>query len=275
MGNTPSSHATGSSAQGSGLSSPASPHPPGQFANTSSTAGASGPSATGTPNVINSTAQPIIRGGPATTGTTTSGTGTGTGTGPAPAFHSGLTPPAREPSPAPPSTPPLLPYGGHLSPQNPHAISLPQTHDYSKSIVTTLIMEARLAPFYRGLEDFEEDWTEQDLFKLLAEIREKDLEEGVSNSVTERLKEEKEAPSGLGSMTKKIGIHRNRDARREEESAERDKREFRAYLGATECPICFLVSQASIVFESLQRIKSCLVRPLARWIHTASLIGHD
>lgn len=109
--------------------------------------------------------------------------------------------------------------------------------------MTSLILEARLAPFYRGLEDYEENWTEEDLARTLTEVREQDLADDVSNSVTEKLKEEREAPSGIGSVTKKIGIRKNRDARREEENQERDRREVRAYLGATECPICFLVSQ--------------------------------
>lgn len=170
------------------------------------------------------------------------GAGTTVRSGTAPAFHSGITPPARTPSPPPPSTPPLLPYGGHLSPQNPHALSLPQAHDYSKTIVTGLIMEAKLAPFYRGLEDVEEDWTEDDIAKVLTEVREQDFKEGVANSVTERLKEDREVATGIGSVTKKM-IHRNKDTRREEESQERDKRERRAYIGAVECPICFLVRQ--------------------------------
>jgi hypothetical protein len=167
-------------------------------------------------------------------------TGTTVRSGAAPQFHSGLTPPARTPSPPPPSTPPLLPYAGHLSPQNPHALALPQAHDYSKTIVTGLIMEAKLAPFYRGLDDFEEDWTEEQVAKALQEVHEQDIEEDVKNSVTERIKEEKELHKGAGSVAKKM-IHRKSDARKDEESQERDKRERRAYIGAIECPICFLV----------------------------------
>jgi len=45
---------------------------------------------------------------------------------------------------------------------------------------------------------------------------------------------------GAGSVAKKM-IHRKSDARKDEESEERDKRERRAYIGAIECPICFLV----------------------------------
>lgn len=101
-------------------------------------------------------------------------------------------------------------------------------------------MEAKLAPFYRGLEDFEEEWTEEEIAKILHEVREKDIEEGVANSVTERIKEEKEVGSGIGSVTKKM-IHRKGDARKEEENQEREKRERRAYIDAVECPICFLV----------------------------------
>lgn len=159
---------------------------------------------------------------------------------PSVSFHSGLTPPTSPPSPPPPSTPPLLPYGGHLSPQNPHCLSHPQAHDYSKSAVTRLILDGKLAPFYRGLEDFEEDWTEEDIGRILTEMREKDYAEGVANSCTERLKEEREGGSSLGNMTKKMGIHKNKELRREGEKEERERRERRAYLSAVECPICFL-----------------------------------
>ncbi|ORY33705.1 hypothetical protein BCR39DRAFT_463453 [Naematelia encephala] len=165
---------------------------------------------------------------------------TGAGTPTHTAFHSGLTPPPQPPSPPPPSTPPLLPYGGHLSPQNPHALHLPQSHDYSKTIVTRLILEARLAPFYRGLEDWEETWGEEEATKMLNEVREKDIEENVPNSVTEALKAEREAHGGVGSITKKVGIHRARDAKHHDEKEESERRERRAYIGAIECPICFL-----------------------------------
>jgi hypothetical protein len=214
MGNT-SSHSNGS-AEGSGHATPASNNGTSSLNPTSTSTSAPQPIATGT--------------------TVRSGT--------APVFHSGLTPPARTPSPPPPSTPPLLPYAGHLSPQNPHALALPQAHDYSKTIVTGLIMEAKLAPFYRGLDDFEEDWTEDQVAKALQEVQ---------NSVTERIKEEKEMGKGVGSVTKKM-IHRKSDARKDEESQERDKRERRAYIGAIECPICFLVRQAPIVEADLSTI---------------------
>nr|ODN99686.1 zf-C3HC4 type zinc finger protein [Cryptococcus depauperatus CBS 7855] len=175
------------------------------------------------PTATSATPQPISTGGSTHRGSV--------------AFHSGLTPPTLPPSPPPPTTPTLLPHAGHLSPQNPHCLSHPQAHDYSKSAATRLILDGKLAPFYRGLEDYEEDWTEEDIGRILDEIREKDYAEGVANSFTVRLKEERE---GGPNLTKKIGMHKQKDSRREEENVERERRERRAYKDAIECPICFL-----------------------------------
>jgi hypothetical protein len=129
-----------------------------------------------------------------------------------------------------------------LTPQNPHALSHPQAHDYSKNTVTRLVLEAKLAPFYRGLEDWDEDYEEEDVARILGEVREKDLADGVGNTVVEAMKAEREGGSGgKGSVVKKMGIHRNRDLKKEDEKEERERRERRAYLNAVECPICFLV----------------------------------
>ena len=195
-----------------------------------------------------------------TTGTTTTArpiatSSTGAGST-ANTFHSGLTPPNRTPSPPPPSTPPLLPYGGHLSSQNPHALSLPQASDYSKTIVTKLILEARLAPFYRGMEDWEEEYTPQDAWRILNEVRDKDYEDGVGNSVVEAMKADRAESSGpsssggTGSVARRIGIQtkasKEKDARLQHEKEEALKREAKAYVGAIECPICFLVSASKL-----------------------------
>jgi hypothetical protein len=104
-------------------------------------------------------------------------------------------------------------------------------------------MEAKLAPFYRGLEDYEEDWSLDDISKVVDEVRAADLEGGVSNSVTERMKEDKAQPGGVGSVAKKMGINKAKAAREREEREAVLDREKRAYLNATECPICFLVSR--------------------------------
>ncbi|KAL1405524.1 SNF1-interacting protein [Vanrija albida] len=143
------------------------------------------------------------------------------------ASSTGPVPPPKPPSPAPPQTPLLLPFAGHLSPQNPHALGLPQTHDYSKLVVTELILEAQLAPFYRGLDDFEEDWEEDAIKHALDEAREKDFQEDVNNSYTHRLKVLREGGNPFPKETPA-------------DKDEHDRREVKAYLGAVECPICFL-----------------------------------
>ncbi|WVW83192.1 hypothetical protein I302_105210 [Kwoniella bestiolae CBS 10118] len=198
-----------------------------------STSSAQPPAAT--PSQESSSTGPIITPQPIRTRAPTGGTST---------FHSGLTPPVSPPSPPPPSTPVLLPYAGHLSPQNPHCLSHPQAHDYSKGTVTRLILDGKLAPFYRGLEDFEEDWSEDEILKLLNETREKDYEEGVENTFTKNLKDERDPPnsSTVGSVAKKIGagLNKQKAQRREGEREERVRRERKAYRFAVECPICFL-----------------------------------
>lgn len=142
--------------------------------------------------------------------------------------------PAPPASPPPPGTPLLLPFAGHLSPQNPHALSHPQAHDYSKGIVTSLILDNQLAPFYRGLDDWEEDWEEADLRRTLDEVLERDFAEEVQNSNNMHLREEREI------------VARGRKLPHEAERVERLRRESRAYLGAVECPICFLVSSSCL-----------------------------
>ncbi|TXT07115.1 hypothetical protein VHUM_03285 [Vanrija humicola] len=139
----------------------------------------------------------------------------------------GPVPPPKSASPAVPQTPLLLPFAGHLSPQNPHALGLPQTHDYSKQAVTELILEAQLAPFYRGLDDFEEDWDEDEIKRALDQAREKDFEDEVNNSYTHRLKILRDGGNPFPKETPA-------------DKDEHDRREIRAYLGAVECPICFL-----------------------------------
>ncbi len=63
--------------------------------------------------------------------------------------------------------------------------------------------------------------------------------------MSEAMKTERLGGSGMGSVAKKIGINRSRLNRMEDEKDERERRERKAYIGATECPICFLVSLRS------------------------------
>jgi hypothetical protein len=108
-----------------------------------------------------------------------------------------------------PQTPPGLIDGGHLHPQGTYAQRNP---DYNHGIVKGLIIEKKLAPFYRGLEDYEEDWEDEDVIKSLRSLR---------------AGQGQPALADLPPLTK---------------VADKERREARAYKGAAECPICFLVS---------------------------------
>ena len=114
-------------------------------------------------------------------------------------------------------------------------------------MVTRLIVDGKLAPFYRGIEDWEDSYEDEDIAGVLQQVREKDYAEGVGNSVTEAMKLERDGGNGMGSVAKRIGMHRSRLMRMEEEKEERERRERKAYVGAMECPICFLVSLLSLL----------------------------
>lgn len=111
-----------------------------------------------------------------------------------------------------PQTPPGLIDGGHLHPQGTYAQRNP---DYNHGIVKGLIIEKKLAPFYRGLEDYEEEWEDEDVIRSLRSLR---------------AGQGQPALADLPPLTK---------------VAEKERREARAYKGAAECPICFLVSPRS------------------------------
>lgn len=57
--------------------------------------------------------------------------------------------------------------GGSIEPQS-HIYATTQP-DYSREIVHKLIIEQRLAPFYLGLEDFDEEWQTDDVVKAIVE----------------------------------------------------------------------------------------------------------
>ena len=111
-----------------------------------------------------------------------------------------------------PQTPPGLINGGHLHAQGTYAQRNP---DYNHAIVKGLIIEKKLAPFYRGLEDYEEEWEEEEVIKSLRSLR-----AGQGQPPLE----------GTPPLTK---------------VSDKERREARAYKGAAECPICFLVRRSA------------------------------
>lgn len=124
------------------------------------------------------------------------------------AASSSSTSPSSKAIPLGPSTPPGLVDGGHLNPQGQYATRPIESQDYNHIIVKHLIIEKKLAPFYRGLEDYEEEWGEEEVVGALRELRGGGKTDGAGATMSER-----------------------------------ERREAIAYKGATECPICFLVSR--------------------------------
>ncbi|KAJ1310310.1 hypothetical protein OPQ81_007049 [Rhizoctonia solani] len=112
---------------------------------------------------------------------------------------------------------------GHLSPQG--IYTGPQ--DWNQELVGKLIVDRKLAPFYRPLEDYEPDWDDE---TILRNRKLKPGEESLPSPVTLPVS----GPavlSGKGS-TKGKGVADRREQQRMSEAE--------IYHGAIECPICFM-----------------------------------
>jgi hypothetical protein len=211
--------------------------------------------------------------------------------------------------------------GGHLHPQGLYALRPVAQQDYSGIVVKGLIVEKKLAPFYRGLEDYEEEWGEEEVITALKEVRasqavQAEAEAAATAAVAASGTSSSGAPGGVdelgstpgtsspggstsggggsssitaGSIKKGLksavsGVVTHKSAlttaaaqkekeERERESrqvdlGERERKEARAYRGAVECPICFLVSEESLLWlralpvETLIRSRST-IRPIS------------
>ncbi|CAE6528600.1 unnamed protein product [Rhizoctonia solani] len=118
---------------------------------------------------------------------------------------------------------------GHLSPQG--IYTGPQ--DWNQELVGKLIVDRKLAPFYRPLEDYEPDWDDE---TILSNRKLKSGEESLPPPMTLPVS----GPavfSGKGS-TKGKGVA---DRREQQRMSEAD-----VYHGAIECPICFMYYPANI-----------------------------
>ena len=102
--------------------------------------------------------------------------------------------------------------------------------DWNHAIVSQLICERRLAPFYRPLEDYEDDWSDD---QILASR--KVLSEGEPGS-SETWNLRQESTHSSHNNTSK-GSHSKRPLAKETIRCP----EAAIYRGAVECPICFLV----------------------------------
>lgn len=109
----------------------------------------------------------------------------------------------------------LIPQGVYTGPR-----------DWNQTVVTQLICERRLAPFYRPLEDYDESWDDEQILAARKESQETDASQAES-SITRT-----ETVSSSTSRT-----HHKRPSNLKEQARQP---EAAVYRGAVECPICFL-----------------------------------
>lgn len=118
---------------------------------------------------------------------------------------------------------------GYLTPQGIYT----GPRDWNQAIVTQLIVDRKLAPFYRPLEDYEESWDEE---QILAAMKEPSQAEGADGGESSSTRADSGSLHSSSSRT-----HHKRPSASAKEQQTRHV-EAGAYRGAAECPICFLVS---------------------------------
>ena len=112
---------------------------------------------------------------------------------------------------------------GYLAPQGVYTTA----RDHNQAIVSQLICERKLAPFYRPLEEYSDTWDDDQILAARKEFTDPDA---TSEQPTVRTDTSyKTIQSKRSSLTK-----------------DSPKPEASVYRGAVECPICFLVRQLSL-----------------------------
>ncbi|GAA5971258.1 hypothetical protein JCM8115_005486 [Rhodotorula mucilaginosa] len=155
--------------------------------------------------------------------------------------------------------------GGWVEPQT----LLYSRIDYSRPTVHRLIAERRLAPFYLGLQDYEDDWEVEAIIQALEEAEQqatqnlRDAHAAAIETANEAEASQLSAPAGTRKHKDAVGafnaavLHRERLA---EMIRQREKRgggslqltdkaqHARLYIGnSLECPICFLYYPSNMV----------------------------
>lgn len=116
---------------------------------------------------------------------------------------------------------------GYLYPQGVYSGS----RDWNQGIVTQLILDRRIAPFYRPLEEYDERWDDE---RILAARKQLPDNSDVATS---------ESSSRVESSSVSRSNSLGHAASRRSPTAREFGRipEAMVYRGAVECPICFLV----------------------------------
>lgn len=112
--------------------------------------------------------------------------------------------------------------GGHTLPLGLYQVN----HDFSQPIVRQLITDRKLAPFYQGLEDYEDDW---DVTEIVTNLR--DAKAGVLT---------KAAQLKAGEEAQQVGAEAPPVTPIQPKSGpvtDRERKEATWYPGAAECPL--------------------------------------
>lgn len=116
---------------------------------------------------------------------------------------------------------------GYLYPQGVYT----GPRDWNQGIVTQLILDRRLAPFYRPLDDYDESWDDEQILAARKKLPDND---DVATSDSGNRAE--------SSSVSRSSSHGHHSARRSPTVREFGRiPEAMVYRGAIECPICFLV----------------------------------
>lgn len=123
---------------------------------------------------------------------------------------------------------------GSLTPQG--IYTGPQ--DWNQQIVGNLIVDRKLAPFYRPLEDYEDSWDDEQILAARKEL---------PNSSQSAHSESSQGVISPLSSKSSHGKNSNNKSGKEPLRPS----EASVYRNAVECPICFLVSVSSFIRNNL------------------------
>jgi hypothetical protein len=118
----------------------------------------------------------------------------------------------------------LVPQGVYTGPQ-----------DWNQAVVAQLIVQRKLAPFYRPLEEYDESWDDEQILASRKELP----ENPETSSPSETASAASSSKPDVGSSFRSHG---------KRPSAQKEVAKFSeavVYRGAVECPICFLVRPVS------------------------------
>lgn len=127
---------------------------------------------------------------------------------------------------------------GRLTPQGVYT----GPKDWNHAIVSQLICERRLAPFYRPLEDYEDNWDDDQILAARKALPEGEPGSSEASSLRQESTHASHNNTSKGSHSKRPALAK--EAIRCPEAA--------IYRGATECPICFLVCYLDLASRNSQ-----------------------